>query len=113
MKFILSIYPDRTVELSPEQRAAIPDAVSAWIEEMDGRGVRLEGHVLEPASEAATVRVRDGNVVRENGPATDSDVQVSGFNLLDCADLNEALEVAAKHPVAAFGVLELRAFADA
>jgi len=59
------------------------------------------------------VRVRDGNVVRENGPATDSDVQVSGFNLLDCADLDEALEVAAKHPVAAFSILELCAFADA
>jgi hypothetical protein len=113
VKFMLFIYPDRTVELSPEQRAAIPEAVSGWIEEMDGRGVRLEGHVLAPASEAATVRVRDGDVVRENGPATDAAVQVSGFNLLDCADLDEALEVAAKHPVAAFGVLELRAFVDA
>jgi len=110
---MLFIYPDRTVELSPEQRAAIPAAVSQWIEEMDGRGVRLEGHVLAPASEAATVRVRDGDVVRESGPATDATVQISGFNILDCAGLDEALEVAAKHPVAAFGVLELRAFAGA
>jgi hypothetical protein len=65
------------------------------------------------SSSLQAMRVRDGNVVRENGPVTDSDVQVSGFNLLDCADLDEALQVAAKHPVAAFGVLELRAFADA
>jgi hypothetical protein len=113
VKFMLFIYPDRTVELSPEQRAAIPAAVSEWIEEMDGRGVRLAGHVLAPASEAATVRVRDGDVVRESGPATGAAVQVSGFNILDCAGLDEALEVAAKHPVASFGVLELRAFADA
>jgi len=40
-------------------------------------------------------------------------VQVSGFTLLDCADLYEALEIAARHPVAAFGVLELRAVDDA
>jgi hypothetical protein len=113
VKFMLFIYPDRTVQLNPEQRAAIPEAVSGWIEEMDGRGVRLEGHVLAPASEAATVKVRGGDVVRGSGPATDAAVQVSGFNILDCTDLDEALEVAAKHPVAAFGVLELRAFVDA
>jgi len=39
-------------------------------------------------------------------------VQISGFNILDCADFDEALEVGAKHPVAAFGTLELRSFAD-
>ncbi len=38
--------------------------------------------------------------------------QISGFNILECEDLDEALEVAAKHPVAAFGTLELRPFAD-
>ena len=52
MKFMLFIYPDLSVELSPEQRAQIPAAVGAWIAEMDRRGVRLQGHVLKPAGEA-------------------------------------------------------------
>ena len=112
MKFVLFIYPDLSVELSPEQRAQIPAAVGAWIEEMDGRGVRLQGHVLKPAGEATTVRVRNRQLSRETGPVADADVQVSGFNILECAGLDEAVEVAAKHPVAAFGTLELRAFAD-
>jgi hypothetical protein len=68
--------------------------------------------VLAPANEAATVRVRDGEVRRDSGPATDAEAQISGFNILDCADLDEALDVVARHPVAAFGTLELRAFAD-
>jgi hypothetical protein len=109
---MLFIYPDRSVELSPEQRAEIPAAVGAWVEEMDGRGVRLQGHVLAPASEAATVRVREGKIRRDRGAATDAEAQISGFNILECADLDEALDIAARHPVAAFGTLELRAFAD-
>lgn len=112
MQFMCFIYPDRKVELSPEQRAGIPAAVGAWVEEMDGRGVRLQGHVLQPVNEAATVRVREGHVLRESGPVLASDTQISGFNILECANLEEALEVAAAHPVAAFGTLELRAFAD-
>ena len=112
MKFMLFIYPDRSVELSTEERAAVPAAVSAWIGEMDERHVRLQGQVLEPAGRAATVRVRDGDVQVSHGLFADTENQISGFNILECADLDEALEVAAKHPVAAFGTLELRPVAD-
>ena len=112
MKFMLFIYPDRSVQLTPEQRAEIPAAVGAWVDEMDRRGVRVQGHVLAPPTEAATLRVRDGELERSTGPATPSEEQVSGFNILECADLEEAVEVAAKHPVAGFGTLEVRAFAD-
>jgi hypothetical protein len=42
----------------------------------------------------------------------DADPHFSGFNILDCTDLDEAIEVASKHPVATFGILELRPFAD-
>jgi len=112
VKFILFIYPDRSIELPPEEKATIPDAVQAWVTEMDGRGVRLQGHVLAPGAEAATVRVRDGEVMRADGALSEATAQVTGFNILDCADLDEALEVAAKHPVAKFGTLELRPFAD-
>ncbi|MGZ4308039.1 MAG: YciI family protein [Gaiellaceae bacterium] len=112
MKYLLFIYPDRSVQLTDEQRAEIPSAVGAWVSEMEGRGVRLMGDVLQPVSEAATVRVRDGEVQVDHGPVSEGETQISGFNILDCADLDEALEVASKHPVAAFGTLELRPFAD-
>jgi hypothetical protein len=89
LKYMLFIYPDRSVQLDAEERAGIPAAVGAWVSEMDSRGVRLQGHVLQPASEAATVRVRDGQVLVGNGPFADTDEQISGFNILDCADLDE------------------------
>jgi len=113
LRYLLFIYPDKSVELTAEQRAEIPGAVGAWVSEMEDRGVRLTGDVLQPASEAATVGVRHGEVQIGHGPVSEAEPQISGFNMLDCADLDEALEVAAKHPVAAFGTLELRRFAEA
>ena len=113
VRYMLFIYPDHSIQLSAEQRATIPESVGSWVSEMEARGVRLLGAVLEPATEAATVRIRDGEVFVENGPAVENDPQISGFNILDCSDLDEALEVASKHPVATFGTLELRPFADA
>ena len=44
MKYVLFTYRDPSVQLDPEQRSAVPTAVAAWCEEMDARGVRLEGH---------------------------------------------------------------------
>ena len=52
-------------------------------------------------------------MVLSDGPAAEASVQIAGFNILDCADLDEALGVAWKNPGATFGTLELRAFADA
>ena len=79
---------------------------------MDARGVRLEGHVLGPLANARTVRVRGGELVIGAGPVTGTCEQIAGFNILDCADLDEALEVASKNPGASFGTVELRAFTE-
>jgi hypothetical protein len=108
MKYMLFTYRDPSVPLDPEQRASVPAAVAAWCDEMDGRGVRLEGHVLGPLSETRTIQVRAGELAVGDGPVADQNLQIAGFNILDCAGLEEALEVAAKNPGASFGVLELR-----
>jgi hypothetical protein len=75
---------------------------------MDSRGVRLEGHVLAPLPEARTIRIRGGETLVDDGPVSEEALRIAGFNILECADLDEALEVAAKNPGAGFGVLELR-----
>ncbi len=108
MKYILFTYRDPSVQLDPEERAAVPAAVAAWCDEMDARGVRLVGHVLGSQSESRTIRSRAGRVMVNEGPVSENAVHIAGFNILECADLDEALEVASKNPGARFGTLELR-----
>ena len=55
------------------------------------------------SSDATTVRVRDGEVLLADGPFAETKEQIAGFDIVECADLDEAIEVAAKHPMARFG----------
>jgi len=84
----------------------VPDDVDAWIEGVGDR--RLYGWPLEDPDAAVTVRRVDGAVVTTDGPFAETKEQIAGYDLLECADLDEALEAAASHPVAGGGVLELR-----
>jgi hypothetical protein len=54
------------------------------------------------------VRVRDGKRLVTDGPFTETKESVGGFDLLECASLEEALDIAASHPLAAFGAIEVR-----
>ncbi len=110
MKYLLMICADETLKLTPEEGAEMGSATDSWVEEMDTRGVRLQGERLRPVSDATTVRVRDTEVLIVDGPFAETKEQIAGFDILECADLDEALEVAAKHPVARFGVIEVRPF---
>jgi hypothetical protein len=82
--------------------------VDEWVSTMEGRGVRLAGDRLAPESESAVVRVRAGEVLVTDGPFLETKEILGGFDLLECRDLAEAVEVAAAHPFATQGVLELR-----
>jgi hypothetical protein len=86
------------------------DPVGPWVAEMDGRGIRLIGSELEPTGSARTVRVRDSRAIVTDGPFAETKEQIAGFDVLECADLDEAIEVAAKHPMARVGILEVRPF---
>jgi hypothetical protein len=108
VKIILLTYRDPNVQLTPEQRATVTAAVGEWCDEMDSRGVRLMGHVLAPLPASRTIRVREGDLNVGDGPVTEQTLHIAGFNLLECADVDEAIEVASKNPGASFGVLELR-----
>jgi hypothetical protein len=110
MTYLLLICGAENVQLTPEGRAAIPGATEAWVAEMDGRGVRREGGPLQPVREAATVRVRDGELLVSDGPFAETKEQIGGYDVIECSSLEEAIEVASKHPVARFGAVEVRPF---
>jgi len=80
----------------------------AWFDEMVRRGVRKHGDRLRPATEAKTVRMRDGKLTVRDGPATETKDEVAGYDVIECADFDEAIEIASKHPVAKFGMIEIR-----
>jgi hypothetical protein len=114
MKYLMLVCLDRTDGAAAAGRpaGAAPEEVDvdAWVEEMDGRGVRLIGERIRPDSDSTTVRVRDGEVLLTDGPFVETKDVVAGFDVIECADLDEAVEVAAKHPMSRGGVLELRPF---
>jgi hypothetical protein len=112
MRYMLLICVDESIKLSPEESAAIGPATEAWITEMDGRGIRIEGHQLQRTASAASVRVRDGQLLVSDGPFAETKEQVAGFDLLECASHDEAVQVAARHPVAAIGTVEVRPFEE-
>jgi hypothetical protein len=108
MRYMLLICGDGSYEPGPEERAHLESSAISWMKEMDGRGVRLQGSRLRPASEATTVRVRDAKVMVSDGPFAETKEQMGGYDLIECEDLDEAIEVASRHPVAAFGSVEVR-----
>jgi hypothetical protein len=112
MRFLMLVCRDTSIAFTAEERRSIGPEVEAWVTEMERRGVRLQGEVLAPDDATATVRVRHGELVVVKGPRMQTTEAVSGFNLLDCVDVHEAIEVAAKHPIARFGAIELKPFAD-
>ena len=110
MKYLMLVCVGDDVQLSPEEQAAMGPDTDAWVREMDRRGVRLQGNQLCPVSDATTVRKREGEVLVSDGPFAETKEQIAGFDILECADLDEAIEVAEKHPVARIGTLDVRPF---
>jgi hypothetical protein len=84
--------------------------IDEWLDEMTARKVRLDGDRLRPSTEATTVRVRGGDVLVTDGPYVETKEQMAGYDIIDAADLDEAIEIASKHPVARFGMIEVRPF---
>jgi hypothetical protein len=106
-QYLMLVCTDPAVDPREFARA---EPVGPWVAEMDGRGVRRYGSELEPPGHARTVRVRDSRVIVTDGPFAETKEQIAGFDVLECADLDEAIEVASSHPMARLGILEVRPF---
>jgi hypothetical protein len=85
---------------------------TAWVREVEERRVTLGGHRLRIGSpeNAAVVRVRNGETLISRGPFTETVEEIAGIDLVRVDDLDEAIEIAAKHPTTGIGAIEIRPF---
>ena len=94
--------------LDDTEESAILAEYGQFMEEMNARGVLQGGERLRPTSDATTVRVRDGETLTTDGPFAETKEQMGGYFIVDCKDLDEAIEIAARIPSAAHGTIEVR-----
>jgi len=106
MRYLMFVCTDPSAEpYDPKQ-----DNIESWVSEMAGKGIRISGNRLVGVDQAITVRKRNGKVLKTDGPFAETKEWIAGFDVIECASLDEAIEVAAKHPMARFGKLEIRPF---
>jgi hypothetical protein len=110
MKYLMAIYGDEAGwnNAPPEEQQAVMGAYWTFTNEVKEKNVYVSGEALHPVSSATTVRVRDGKTTTTDGPFAETKEQLGGYYLLDCKDLDEAIEYAAKIPGAAYGCVEIR-----
>ncbi len=82
--------------------------IDSWISRMKTTGIRKYGNPLQPASDARTVRVRNGKTTITNGPFANSREKMCASELLECASLDEAVDAASRHPMAKAATIEVR-----
>jgi hypothetical protein len=103
MKYMLFVCAD------PEApRDQVTPDIDEWLAAV--KDVRLDGNELKRPDQARSVRVRDGKTLVTEGPFTETQEWIAGYDILDCDSLEEAIEFAAKHPMAYGGVIEVRPY---
>jgi hypothetical protein len=109
MKYMMFVVVDPDAVAEAES-SADELTIEQWLAEVDGNRKRITGDALRPVSEATTVRVSRGQVIVTDGPFAESKEWIAGFDILECENLDEAIAIAARHPQANGGKLELRPF---
>jgi hypothetical protein len=88
------------VQVAPSADEAEEPCWMPWAREVTARGIVIkDGARLRPASTATTVSLRDGEVLLSDGPFAETKEQIVGYNVIECANLDEAVETASRHPV--------------
>jgi hypothetical protein len=101
MKYLLLLCADETtpqVDISTE--------CVAWSANLGNRHTLAIG--LHPPNTASTVRVRAGEVLVTDGPFAETKEQIGGLSIIECASAEEARDIAATHPWARYGMIEIR-----
>jgi hypothetical protein len=104
MRYALLVCREETTSIGTE--AEMRAALKVFT---DALGPRLVVSTrLRPTASATTVRVRDGGLVVADGPFAETKEQIGGFFIVECEDLDEAIELAAQVPIAPHGTIEVR-----
>jgi hypothetical protein len=113
MRYLLLHYLDESTAAAPGEAGAADDGeLSAWVAEVEASGTKLYGGELRPTRDTRVIRVRRGELMVTDGPFAETKEQIAGIDVLECASLQEAIELAARHPTARAGTFELRPFRD-
>jgi hypothetical protein len=95
---------------APSADPAVMEEVEAWRQDLAGRGLHILGGTLEGADTASTLRVRDGKTLLADGPFFKTGEIITGIDVVSCADRQQAIQLAAAHPLARYHAIEVRPF---
>lgn len=114
MKYLLQICYDEAAEArkSPKELEAEMGGYMSFTNAVKEAGILRGGEPLQPTTTATTVRVQGGQILTTDGPFAETKEQLGGFYLLDCKNLDEAIQWAAKIPHASQGAIEIRPVMD-
>jgi len=110
MEYLLMIHEDEAAwgSQTDEEKSAQMQAYGEFAGWVEGKGWMRGGARLHPTSEATTVRVRGGKTLSTDGPFAETKEQLGGYFLIECDDLDQAIEAASRIPGAARGSVEVR-----
>jgi hypothetical protein len=104
MRYMMLIYSQENEAATPEDRYAVAAAHAALMAEARQRGILCAADPLQASSTATLVRMQNGASLITDGPYAETKEQLAGYYILECKDLDEALDWAAKIPTACAGV---------
>lgn len=110
MRYMLLIYASEEAyaRMTQEERTALMQGHYTFSNDVQRRGLLTGGEPLQPTSTATTVRIRNGKTLITDGPFAETKEQLAGAYILNCKDLDEAIDLAARIPDAMFGSIEIR-----
>ena len=114
MKYLLLVYNDQRLldELPAGGADAMMRECFAHADGLRARGRLLDSQQLDAPETAASVRIRNGRISRTDGPFAETREQLGGFNLIEAASMDEAVQIASRFPWAKTGCIEVRAVRD-
>src|SRR5512133_58217 len=96
-----------TAQTEPDLSEPREEESFPWLDDLQARGIWVTGDQLAPPRRARSVRVRKGQPIVTDGPFAETKEALGGFDIIECGSLEEAVEIAAAHPIAQTGTIEV------